>query len=218
MPEAGQRHIVIAGNIGVGKSTLVALLAEQLGWTPVYELEGAHPYLDDYYADPRRWGFHSQIWFLTRRLTQHQEVADLPGIVVQDRSIYEDAAVFAASLHAQGILAERDYATYRQLYDAIARELRPPDLVVYLRASVPILLKRIARRARPAEQGIRAEYLASLARHYEEWVTSWTVSPVLTLDTDQLDVVERPEDCTHLITAIVTHLDEQGCEWRETNL
>lgn len=212
MPEAKLRHIVIAGNIGVGKSTLVSLLAEQLGWTPVYELEEAHPYLDDYYADPRHWGFHSQIWFLTRRLTQHQEVAGLPGIVVQDRSIYEDAAVFAASLHAQGILAERDYATYQQLYDAIARELRPPNLVVYLRASVPTLLQRIVRRARPAEQGIRAEYLASLERHYEEWVAGWTASPVVTLDTDQLDVVERPEDCKHLIEAIATRLGEQGAE------
>jgi deoxyadenosine/deoxycytidine kinase len=210
MPEADHRHIVIAGNIGVGKSTLVALLAEQLGWTPAYELESAHPYLDDYYADPCRWGFHSQIWFLTRRLTQHQEVADLPGIVVQDRSIYEDAAVFAASLHAQGILAERDYATYQQLYAAIARELRPPDMVVYLGASVATLLARIARRGRPAEQSVQPVYLASLERHYEEWVAGWTASPVLTLDTDQLDVVERPEDCRRIVDTILSRLGEQS--------
>lgn len=217
MPEAAHRHIVIAGNIGVGKSTLVALLAEQLGWTPVYELEGAHPYLDDYYADPQRWGFHSQIWFLTRRFTQHQGLAALPGTVVQDRSVYEDAAVFAASLAAQGILTERDYVTYQQLYAAIARELRPPDLVVYLRASVPTLLKRIARRARPAERGIQPDYLASLERHYAAWIAGWTSSPMLTLDTEQLDIVERPEDCRRLVDAVVTHLSDRRDRARELN-
>jgi deoxyadenosine/deoxycytidine kinase len=182
------RYIVVAGNIGVGKSTLVGVLAEALGWTPIYELEEAHPYLDDYYADPGRWGFHSQLWFLTRRFTQHQRIAALPGVVVQDRSIYEDAVVFASSLHEQGLLSSRDYATYRQLYEAIARELRPPDRIVYLRASVPALLERIARRARPAEQGIQATYLESLERHYRAWIGAWQVCPVLTIDTDGLDL------------------------------
>jgi deoxyadenosine/deoxycytidine kinase len=209
---------VVAGNIGVGKSTLAALLAEQLGWTAVYELEGAHPYLDDYYADPHRWGFHSQIWFLSRRFAQHQALAGLPGTVVQDRSIYEDAAVFAASLADQGILAERDDATYRQLYAAITHGLRPPDLVVYLRASVPTLLAQIARRARPAEQGIQPAYLASLERHYEAWITNWTAGPVLALDTDRLDFVERPEDCRRLIDTIVAHLDAQRGEREEAQL
>lgn len=218
MHERAHRHIVIAGNIGVGKSTLVALLAEQLGWTPVYELEGDHPYLDDYYADPQRWGFHSQIWFLSRRFTQQQGLAGLPGTVVQDRSIYEDAAVFAASLAAQGILAERDHATYQQLYAAIVRELRPPDLVVYLRASVPTLLERIARRARPAERSIQPEYLASLERHYEAWIAGWAASPVLTLDTDQLDLAERPEDGQRLIDAIVAQLDDRRDSGKELNL
>ncbi len=182
------RYIVVAGNIGVGKSTLVGILAETLRWTPIYELEEAHPYLDDYYADPARWGFHSQLWFLTKRFTQHQQIAKLPGVVVQDRSIYEDAVVFAASLYEQGLLSARDYATYRQLYEAIVRELRPPDRIVYLRASVPALLARIAKRARPAEQGIQASYLESLERHYQAWIGAWRSCPVLTIDTDDLDL------------------------------
>lgn len=214
MARAEPRHIVIAGNIGVGKSTLVTLLAETCGWTPVYELEAAHPYLADYYADPQRWGFHSQVWFLTQRLIQHQQIAGLPGTIVQDRSLYEDAAVFAASLHAQGILAERDYATYQQLYAAIARELRPPDLVVFLRASVPTLLARIAGRARPAELAIQPSYLASLERHYAAWVAGWTACPVLNLDTDQLDLVTCPADRRRLIDSIIAALDER----RQANL
>jgi deoxyadenosine/deoxycytidine kinase len=199
-------HIVIAGNIGVGKSTLVGLLHESMGWTPVYELDEAHPYLTDYYVDPPRWGFHSQIWFLTSRLRQHQQIAALPGCVVQDRSIYEDAAVFAASLHEQGILSGRDYATYRQLYAAIAQELRPPSLVVYLRARVDTLLARIAGRARPAEEGIRAEYLASLERHYETWIAGWAACPVLTVETDDLDVV-RDEAARR---ALIGHVARQS--------
>lgn len=205
-----RRHIVIAGNIGVGKSTLVALLAKRLGWTPIYELEGAHPYLDKYYANPHRWGFHSQIWFLTRRFTQHQGLAALPGTVVQDRSIYEDANVFAASLHAQGILSESDYATYQQLCEAIFRELRPPDLVVYLRASLPTLMSRIARRARPAEQGIRSAYLASLERYYEAWIGSWSACPVLAIDTDELNLPAREDDRSYMIELIRAQLGQGG--------
>lgn len=200
------RHIVIAGNIGVGKSTLVGLLAERLGWAPVYELEEAHPYLGDYYADPRRWGFHSQVWFLTSRFRQQQRFAALAGTVVQDRSLYEDAAVFAASLHGQGILSDRDYATYRNLYGAVARELRPPDLIVYLRASVPTLLRRIAGRARPAERAIQAEYLESLERYYAAWVADWGACPVLLIETDGLDLAHDPADQAEVIARITARL------------
>jgi deoxyadenosine/deoxycytidine kinase len=200
------RHVVIAGNIGVGKSTLVGILAEALGWTPIYELEEAHPYLDDYYADPRRWGFHSQLWFLTRRFTQHQQIAALPGTVVQDRSIYEDAVVFATSLYEQGLLAARDYGTYRQLYGAIVRELRPPDRIVYLRASVPALLSRIAGRDRPAERSIRADYLESLERHYHGWIEGWGACPVLTIDTDDLDLSQDAQAQALVISRISASL------------
>ncbi|NTU86065.1 MAG: deoxynucleoside kinase [Chloroflexales bacterium] len=202
-------HIVIAGNIGVGKSTLVGLLAERCGWTPVYELEGAHPYLADYYADPRRWGFHSQIWFLAARFTQHQRIAALTGTVVQDRSLYEDAAVFAASLHAQGLLSDRDDATYRQLYGAIVRELRPPDLVVYLQASVPTLLRRIAGRARPAERAIQPAYLASLERHYAAWIATWTACPVLSIDTEGLELSQDLAAQTTVIGRLTASLSPQ---------
>jgi deoxyadenosine/deoxycytidine kinase len=203
------RYIVIAGNIGVGKSTLVQLLAAQLGWTPVYELDEAHPYLSDYYADRPRWGFHSQIWFLSQRFRQHQQIAALPGPVVQDRSIYEDAAVFAASLHEQGILADRDFATYQQLYASIVRELPPPDLVVHLRARVDTLLDRIAGRARPAERGIQADYLASLERHYATWIAGWSACPVLAIETDGRDVVRDAAARQALIDLVAAHEQAQ---------
>jgi deoxyadenosine/deoxycytidine kinase len=203
MPFPDQRYLVIAGNIGVGKSTLVELLAQSLGWTGVPELDATPPYLDAYYADPPRWAFPLQIWFLTRRLAKHQQISTLSGTVVQDRSIYEDAAVFAASLHAQGILSAQDYVTYQELYAAISRDLRPPDLIVYLRASVPTLLQRIARRARPAEQAITAAYLASLEQHYADWIVGWMASPVLVIDTDALDSVQNLIDRRALIDQIV---------------
>jgi deoxyadenosine/deoxycytidine kinase len=205
-----RRHVIIAGNIGVGKSTLVSIVAETLGWTPMYELEGVHPYLDDYYADPQRWGFHSQIWFLTRRLSQHQQIARAAGAIVQDRSIYEDARVFAASLAEQGILSRREYSTYQQLYGAIERELQPPARIVYLRASVPTLLERIARRARPAERSIQGAYLASLERHYADWIAGWTDCPVLTIDTDNLDLTQDSDAQAEVIGRLTASLRERG--------
>lgn len=202
MPMNEPRHIVIAGNIGVGKSTLLDLLATTLGWTPLTELDVVPPYLDAYYADPPRWAFNLQIWFLTRRLARHQQIATLAGTVVQDRSIYEDSAVFAASLYAQEIFSARDYATYQQLYAVVTRELRPPDLIVYLRAEAPTLLQRIARRARPSERAITAAYLASLEQHYAAWIAGWTACPVLSIDTDDLDSVQRPADRRALIDLV----------------
>lgn len=186
------RHVVIAGNIGVGKTTLVGLLADELGASPVYELAGGHPYLDDYYADPPRWGFHSQIWFLGRRFRQHQQIAALGGLVVQDRSIYEDARVFVASLREQGILSARDHENYTQLYDALVAELPPPTLVIHLRARVETLMRRIDGRSRPSERAIRPDYLASLERHYAAWIGAWSACPVLPIDTDELDLVRDP--------------------------
>lgn len=208
MPHSDRRYLVIAGNIGVGKSTLIDLLADALGWTPVPELDATPPYLDAYYADPQRWAFQLQIWFLSRRLAKHQQLAALAGTVIQDRSIYEDAAVFAASLHAQGILSSQDYATYQELYAAISQALRPPDLIVYLRATIPTLLQRIARRARPAEAAISAAYLASLERHYAAWIASWSTCPVLIIDTDDIDPLERAQDRRALIERVVARWAE----------
>lgn len=139
-----KKFIAVAGNIGVGKSTLVTLLCKQLKWEPFYEPVGENPYLVDFYADMASWSFHSQIFFLTRRLRSHHQLSQHPTSVVQDRSVYEDAEIFAQNLYLQGHIKERDYETYRELYETITQVLPPPDLVIYLRASVDTLMDRIA--------------------------------------------------------------------------
>lgn len=184
---ARRHHVTIAGNIGVGKSTLVGILAEEFGWQPYYELVADHPYLDDYYADRERWGFHSQIWFLTQRYEQQQEIADTPVSVCQDRSIYEDYEVFVKGLLEQAIFSHRDFRTYRKLFNALTRAITPPTLLVYLNASVPTLVSRINSRARSYEQSIPIDYLDQLNRRYDEWVRKFELCPVLTIETDALD-------------------------------
>lgn len=182
-----RHHVTIAGNIGVGKSTLVQILAEEFGWQPYYELVADHPYLDDYYGDRERWGFHSQIWFLTQRYEQQQEIVDTPISVLQDRSIYEDYEVFVKGLLEQGIFSHRDFRTYRKLFNALTRAITPPTLLVYLHASVPTLQARINNRARSYENTIPTDYLEQLNRRYDEWVRKFELSPVLTIETDGLD-------------------------------
>lgn len=182
-----RQHVTIAGNIGVGKSTLVGILAEEFGWQPYYELVADHPYLDDYYAEQERWGFHSQIWFLSQRYEQHLEIADTPVSVCQDRSIYEDYEVFVKGLLEQRILSHRDFRTYRRLFHSLTQSITPPTLLVYLNASVPTLLERINGRSRPYERSIPAEYLAQLNRRYDEWLRRFELCPVLMIETDQLD-------------------------------
>lgn len=180
-------HVTIAGNIGVGKSTLVGILAEEFGWQPYYELVTDHPYLEDYYQDRERWGFHSQIWFLSQRYEQHLEIADTPVSVCQDRSIYEDYEVFVKGLLEQGIFSHRDFRTYRRLFQTLTHNINPPTLLIYLQASVPTLITRINGRARPSEQGIPEAYLAQLNRRYEEWLRRFELCPVLNIETDDLD-------------------------------
>jgi len=184
-----KRFIAIAGNVGVGKSTLTGLLAEQLNWEPFFEAVDENPYLADFYADMRTWSFHSQIFFLSRRLRHHRQLLDRPHSVVQDRSVYEDAEIFARNLYLQGDMDERDYCSYRELYEVLTSFLPPPDLVVYLRATVPTLLQRIAMRGRDYEQGISPDYLTRLNRLYEEWVESFTLCQMLTIPADELDFV-----------------------------
>lgn len=199
----GRRHYVsVAGNIGVGKSTLVGILADTFGWQPYYELVADHPYIDDYYADRERWGFHSQIWFLSQRFEQQQEIADTPISVVQDRSMYEDYEVFVKGLLEQGILSHRDFRTYRRLYQALTHSIVPPTLMIYLRATVPTLQRRIDGRARSSERQIPASYLEHLNRRYESWLRRFDLCPILTIDTDELDVVEREEDRQWVIDAV----------------
>jgi deoxyadenosine/deoxycytidine kinase len=185
--------VTIAGNIGVGKSTLVTLLTRKLGWEPVFEAVAENPYLADFYEDMNRWSFHSQVFFLTRRLQQHHSLLQQTSAVLQDRSVYEDAEIFARNLYQQGHLSERDWASYFELYQTLAHLLKPPDLVIYLKASTPTLRRRIAGRGREYERNIAETYLRDLNLLYDEWAASFTLSPVLTVDTDNLDYVQYDE-------------------------
>ncbi len=184
-----KQFIAIAGNIGVGKSTLVNLLCARMHWEPFFEGVVDNPYLADFYADMPRWSFHSQIFFLARRLRDLRRLMDFPRTVVQDRSVYEDAEIFAKNLYRQGYIAERDWKTYRELYEVLTELLPPPDLVVYLQASVPTLLRRIALRGREYEKAIAPDYLAQLNNLYEEWLTNFKLCPVLVVPADRLDFV-----------------------------
>ncbi len=184
-----KKFIIVAGNIGVGKSTLVSLLSQQLGWQPFFEPVDENPYLADFYSDMPRWSFQSQMFFLANRLRTHRQLLDHPTSVVQDRSVYEDAEIFARNLHDQGYLADRDYHTYTRLYEVMVELLPPPDLVVYLRASVATLQQRIARRGRDYESRIRPIYLAQLNVLYEQWTQNFSFCPILTVPADALDYV-----------------------------
>lgn len=197
-----KRYLVLAGNIGAGKSTLVELLCQRLGWTPYFEPVAENPYLKDFYADMERWAFHSQAYFLMHRARSHRELSLESGSVVQDRSLYEDAEVFAKNLHRQGHMADRDHQVYREMYGVLTSLLPSPDLVVYLRASVPTLKRRIAHRARTFEQTIPDAYLEGLNALYEEWIGDFRLSPVLTIEADQTDVLDRPEDLDAVVERI----------------
>jgi len=184
-----KKFVAVAGNIGVGKSTLVKMLCNQMGWDPFYEPVTENPYLADFYRDMSAWSFHSQIFFLTHRLRSHFKLAQHPNSVVQDRSVYEDAEIFAQNLYRQGHIQDRDYQTYRELYETAVQFLPPPDLVIYLRASVPTLMNRISNRGRDYERTITPEYLESLNNLYENWIDNFTLCPVLAVPADDLDYV-----------------------------
>jgi deoxyadenosine/deoxycytidine kinase len=186
-----KKFVAVAGNIGVGKSTLVEMLCVRMGWEPFYEPVTENPYLTDFYKDMSAWSFHSQVFFLAHRLRTHYKLGQHPTSVVQDRSVYEDAEIFAQNLFLQGFINPRDYQTYRDLYETTTRFLPPPDLVVYLRASVPTLLQRIARRGRQYEQTILPEYLNGLNALYEQWIENFTLCPVLAVPADDLDYVSH---------------------------
>lgn len=181
----------VAGNIGSGKSTLTGLLAERFAWRPYYEHVQGNPYLADFYDDMERWSFHLQVYFLSKRFQHHQEILAAPESVIQDRTIYEDAEIFARNLFDTGRMDARDYENYVELFDKMTGFLAPPDLMIYLRTSVPVLLERIRSRGRAYEQGIPAEYLEQLNGHYEEWIDGWEGSPVLIVETDAVNVVEE---------------------------
>jgi deoxyadenosine/deoxycytidine kinase len=191
--------VAIAGNIGVGKSTLTALLAQSLGWEPFYEANAENPYLADFYADMQRWSFHSQVFFLGKRLEHHRQLLDHPTSVIQDRTVYEDAEIFARNLYEQGSMSERDYDAYCRLYQAIRAFVPPPDLIVYLQASVDMLLARIAQRGRDFERSISRDYLSQLNLFYQEWIDQWTACPVLRVAADGTDWQHNSDDLVRLV-------------------
>ena len=201
-----KRFVAIAGNIGVGKSTLTRLLERRLGWEPFYEAVNDNPYLADFYEDMERWAFHSQIFFLSRRLADHRTILDHPASAIQDRSVYEDAEIFARNLYQQGMLSERDYAAYRKLYEAVRAFVPPPDLIVYLSATVPTLQARIAQRGRDFERNINREYLEQLNALYDRWLQGFDLCPVLTIPTDDLDFVEDEAHLHRIATHILDRL------------
>jgi deoxyadenosine/deoxycytidine kinase len=193
-----KQFIAIAGNIGAGKSTLTKLLSELFGWQPFFEADAENPYLADFYADMKRWSFHSQVFYLGKRLEHHRQLVDHPTSVVQDRTVYEDAEIFARNLYIQGSMSERDYDAYRSLYHAISSFLPAPNLVIYLRANVPSLLRHIQRRGRDYERNIAPEYLQQLNDLYEDWIARWTTSPVLCIEMDELDFQHNTADMNRI--------------------
>ncbi|MCL6527292.1 MAG: deoxynucleoside kinase [Thermaceae bacterium] len=186
-------YVAIAGNIGSGKSTLTALLSERYALRAVYEAVDENPYLADFYADMGRWAFQSQVFFLSKRLKQHLEEVNPAVHVVQDRTVFEDAYIFAQNLHLEGHLSQRDWSTYLSLYEGIAPALRKPDLLIYVRASLPTLQTHIQRRGREYEQQIPAEYLAALNRLYEAWIAAYDLSPVLVISSDTVNYADDLE-------------------------
>jgi deoxyadenosine/deoxycytidine kinase len=206
-----KKYVVLAGNIGVGKTSLVRLICERLGWKAYFEPVAENPFLEDFYRDMPRWAFHSQVFFLTHRVRSHRALMDDPYSVVQDRSLYEDAEVFARNLHVSGRMSGRDWETYRELYRTLTTLLPPPDLVVYLRASVPTLRRRIALRGRGFEAGITDGYLGELNALYEEWVRGFSLAPVMVLPADRMDFVGRPQDFEKIVAEVEERLrDRQG--------
>lgn len=204
---AGGRHyIAITGSIGVGKSTMTEFLCRTFGVKPFFEPNDDNPYLQDFYADMKTWAFRSQLYFLTHKFRIHQELDRTPGTVVQDRTIYEDAEIFARNLHLSGILDARDFATYQELYRTILRSLQPPDLMIYLRCSGRAQRQRIRLRGRAMEQNIPAAYLKQLNTLYEQWFERFDASPKLVLETDRLDYLTDLVHRIDVLDVIAAHL------------
>lgn len=200
------QFVIISGNIGVGKSSLTAQLATRLKWHPFFEAFDTNPYLVDFYEDMKRWSFHSQLFFLSQRLKHHHNLVQYPGDVVQDRSIYEDAEIFARNAALQGNMAERDYRSYHDLYEGIRAFLPAPTLVVYLHASVGVLAERIAMRGRPYERQISIDYLSQLNQLYDEWAQNWSLCPMLRIAAGDYNFVHSESDLTQVIDMILAAL------------
>ncbi len=197
-----KRFLLVAGNIGAGKTTLTERLATRLGWEAGFETVATNPFLADFYADMRQWAFHLQIYFLGDRAEQHRRLAASPRSAIIDRSIYEDAHIFARALFALGNMSEREYLAYRRVYDLVVEFLPRPDLLIYLDASVPVLLERIRNRGRDIESGISAEYLSLLDSYYREWIAGFDLCPVLRVPADNLNFVTNEKHIAIIIERI----------------
>ncbi|MDX9991467.1 MAG: deoxynucleoside kinase [Anaerolineales bacterium] len=204
-----KRLIVVAGNIGAGKTSLTERIGARLGWTTGYESVSDNPYLPDFYADMKTWSFHLQIYFLGHRARQYLDLAGDSRSVILDRSIYEDAYIFARALHHLGDLGERDYLAYRRLFELVVKSLPVPNLLIYLKAPVDVLMERIRQRARGMETGITSEYLSLLDSFYDEWLASFDLCPVLTIRSDNLDYVHQPQALDLVLERIQDKLSGQ---------
>ncbi len=195
-------HIAIVGNIGAGKTTLTEMLAKNYGWDPLFEAVDNNPYLEDFYSDMKRWSFNLQIYFLNSRYRQIIEIQKSGRNILQDRTIYEDAYIFAENLHDMGLMTTRDYENYTAIFDNITEYIKPPDLLVYLKASVPTLVNNIQRRGREYEIGIRIDYLSKLNEKYDKWIANYNLGKLLVLDKDNLDFANNTEDMAKIVEAI----------------
>ena len=195
-------HIAVAGNIGVGKTTLTGLLAKNFNWEPHYESVDNNPYLDDFYTDMQRWAFNLQVYFLNSRFGQLKEFQESGKNIIQDRTIYEDAHIFAPNLHAMGLMTSRDFDNYSSLFKLMSSFVNPPDLLIYLRASVPTLVKQIQSRGRDYESSIRIDYLTRLNERYEAWISEYSNGKLLIIDTDDLDFSKSQEDLGFVVDKV----------------
>ena len=186
-------HIAIAGNIGSGKTTLTRLLAKRYGWTPRFEPVDNNPYLADFYADMKRWAFNTQIYFLNKRFKEVVEISQSSETIIQDRTIFEDARIFAPNLHAQGMMSDRDFESYTDLFELMISLVKLPDLMIYIRSTIPTLVAQIQKRGREYEQGIRIDYLEGLGRRYEEWISTYKGNLII-VDGDTVKFGESAED------------------------
>lgn len=201
-----KKYIAIAGNIGVGKSSLVEFLCDNYKLKPFYEPNDLNPYLDDFYKNMKKWAFHSQMHFLSHKFRIHQELSKEKHPVIQDRSIYEDAEIFATNLYRQRIMSERDFKTYYEMYQTILKSLNPPDLMIYLECPVRVIKKRILKRGRKSELDIPTRYLTRLNSLYEEWIASYKLSPVVRISTEKMDYVTDLVDRVGMLEKIEKYI------------
>lgn len=199
-------HIAVAGNIGAGKTTLTTLIAKHYGWDPHFEDVEDNPYINDFYEDMQRWSFNLQIYFLNNRFNTIMQIRNSGKTVIQDRTVYEDAFIFAPNLHAMGLMSTRDFDNYTRIFGSLNAFIQPPDLLIYLRASIPTLVNHIQQRGREYEDSIRLDYLKRLNERYEAWISTYNKGKLLVLNIDDLDINNNPEDLGIVISKIDAEL------------